>query len=371
MSPHVHIADRRRFGGRGFVVRMRYLVEGRGWVEKSWTFRTRDLARSRQRFVEDSLAKGYTPREIIAHLTYGNSTGKPLSGLTGEFIAARRDVGHSAHKVYRQAFARLGALATMHAGDITWRDVNAWIEANNDLGPKSLRAYLGALKLLLDYAEIEPNPARHRNVFLPRIHRNVDEPPTWEAWCAIREALRGRKGHTLALGDVIEATGLRIGEALALTWSDVAFVPHPRVRVMGRAEGARKTGTARRWTPLPAWAASTIDGLLPLEDRSPTRPLFPEITAQAFRLALGRACIQAGVEHHKPHDLRHRYISLLGMAGVPLALISRIVGHAKSSVTSDVYSHANLTGEPVERLTELRRVALLEAGGALYLESIR
>jgi len=47
-----------------------------------------------------------------------------------------------------------------------------------------------------------------------------------------------------------------------------------------------------------------------------------------------------------PHDLRHRYISLLVMAGVPLPVVREVVGHSRASVTRDVYSHVLLDEPP-------------------------
>jgi integrase len=61
-------------------------------------------------------------------------------------------------------------------------------------------------------------------------------------------------------------------------------------------------------------------------------------------------------ERH-PHDLRHRYISLLVMAGVPIPVVRNVVGHSRASVTLDFYSHA-LLDEPREVLAERREIGL-------------
>lgn len=60
---------------------------------------------------------------------------------------------------------------------------------------------------------------------------------------------------------------------------------------------------------------------------------------------MGRACELAGVPSFGPHDLRHRYISLLVLAGVPVSIVKGFVGHARASMTLDVYSHV-LLDEP-------------------------
>lgn len=44
---------------------------------------------------------------------------------------------------------------------------------------------------------------------------------------------------------------------------------------------------------------------------------------------MGRACELAGVPSFGPHDLRHRYISLLVLAGVPVSIVKGFVGHER------------------------------------------
>lgn len=48
---------------------------------------------------------------------------------------------------------------------------------------------------------------------------------------------------------------------------------------------------------------------------------------------------QAGVRRIRFHDLRHTHASLLFEQGVPLKLISERLGHARSSITLDIYTH--------------------------------
>jgi integrase len=66
-------------------------------------------------------------------------------------------------------------------------------------------------------------------------------------------------------------------------------------------------------------------------------------------------CRHGGIPTFTMHDLRHRYVSLLVMAGVPLPLVRSVVGHSRASVTLDVYSHA-LLDEPAESLAARRAV---------------
>ena len=55
--------------------------------------------------------------------------------------------------------------------------------------------------------------------------------------------------------------------------------------------------------------------------------------------AIRKACKRAGTPHYHPHDLRDRWISLALKRGVPPAEVARDAGHARQSVTLDIYSH--------------------------------
>jgi integrase len=46
-----------------------------------------------------------------------------------------------------------------------------------------------------------------------------------------------------------------------------------------------------------------------------------------------------GLGHWHPHELRHSAASLLLAQGVPLKVVSEILGHSSINVTADVYAH--------------------------------
>ena len=80
----------------------------------------------------------------------------------------------------------------------------------------------------------------------------------------------------------------------------------------------------------------------------------PGWSDDGLRNAMLRGCRFAEIAAFGPHALRHRYITRLVLAGVPMPLVREIVGHARASMTLDVYSHAARSGEPVEGLVALR-----------------
>jgi len=133
---------------------------------------------------------------------------------------------------------------------------------------------------------------------------------------------------------VLDATGMRIGELERLTWGDVDE-PRGRWRV---AMAASKTGRPR-WIEPPPFLLERVLELCPRDDRHPDRRVFEAFTSERFRTALARACTAAGIPSFSPHDLRHRRVSLLHLAGMPWARIGELVGHDDLMTTARTYTH--------------------------------
>ena len=81
-----------------------------------------------------------------------------------------------------------------------------------------------------------------------------------------------------------------------------------------------------------------IEDTCPLEDRTRAR-VFQGITEASAYQAMTRACKNAKVPHYHPHDLRHRRITIWHQSGVPARELAERAGHARPSMSLDVYSH--------------------------------
>ncbi|MGI8516334.1 MAG: tyrosine-type recombinase/integrase [Acidimicrobiia bacterium] len=62
-------------------------------------------------------------------------------------------------------------------------------------------------------------------------------------------------------------------------------------------------------------------------------PFRPDYVSRAFQAAARRL----GLKPIGPHGLRHSLATSLGEAEVPLLIVSRLLGHSSTRVTSDVY----------------------------------
>jgi len=192
-------------------------------------------------------------------------------------------------------------------------------------------------------AKRRPRPARQAPEAGPRGAAAAIE----EAFEAIIEAL-GAKWKLLFV--TIEQGALRLGEAVNLRWADVDAAGL-RLRL---PKSATKRDRAR-WVYLPEWLMRAIEETCPLEDRVPDRKVFQGITEASAYQAMSRACRNAKVPHYHPHDLRHRRISIWHQSGVPARELAERAGHARPSMSLDVYSHVM----PSDEVTSERFLSLL------------
>ena len=157
-------------------------------------------------------------------------------------------------------------------------------------------------------------------------------------------------------------TGLRRGEALALRWTDVDL-DRGMLRVRGtlaRIDGALvvtepKTAKSNRFVPISAPAERLLNDVRSaqaaerLHAGSTWRetgfvfttetgdPCDPRNALRAFKLAAARA----GLPDAGLHTLRHSAASAILSHGVPLKVVSEILGHSSIAITGDVYGHVS------------------------------
>jgi integrase len=325
------VSIRRRETQSGARFQVRYRLGGRGYrLVHGGSFRTLREARLRRDFVAGELAAGRNPAETLRSLVEAPRQ-RTFARWATAYEASRVDVAVETTKGIRSHLTRLNPrFGDRDPGGITVADVQEWIAANADLKPASLSRYLATLRLILDFAGIEPNPARDGRVKLPRIEQTTVEPPSAEQVETIIVHVPSRWRLPLR---VLEQSGMRVGELHQLEWRDVD-VAGSRFRIR---QG--KTAAARRWISVPAWLMVEIQETCPPDDRTAERRVFPSFSPRVAQKVMAQACTTAGIAHFHPHDLRHRYASVKLREGVPVTDLAAQLGHSKKSMTLDIYSH--------------------------------
>jgi len=173
------------------------------------------------------------------------------------------------------------------------------------------------------------------------------------------EAARGDPIESLVV--VAVSTGLRLGEALGLQWSDVDITRRQlrvnktlqRVSGLGQILAETKSRRGRRTIFLPVRAAEAFRNeqahqndrrIAAGKDWNPTdfvftsqtgRPLDQRNVLRMFRRMLRKARLP----RMRFHDLRHSCASLLLAEGVSPRVVMETLGHSRISVTMDTYTH--------------------------------
>jgi len=138
-------------------------------------------------------------------------------------------------------------------------------------------------------------------------------------------------------------TGIRRGEAFGLRWSDIDL---KGLTLTVRGEGAKSSQS--RVIPLSGRAMGVLKEWGKQEGK--TGSVFPGANQNTLKYAWAGLLTDTEIVGLRWHDLRHTFGSRCAMAGVPVTVIQRLMGHS-SVVTTQRYMHA--TGEDARRGIEL------------------
>jgi integrase len=325
------IIRRHTQSGTRYVVR--YRLGGRAYpIQHGGSFDRERDAKTRRDFVAGELAAGRNPGVALRALTERKQTAA-LSAWRDKFIKSRHDADANTIANYQSS---LNGFCDRFDGrdpqSLTVSDLAEWVaELAAKHKPGTVRQKVIAVRLLLDFAGCDPNPARDAKIKLPKQVREEPQPPSAEHVLAILDVL-GKKWRLLFV--TIEQGALRLEEAVQLKWGDVDAAGL-RLRLPRSATKRDKA----RWVYLPEWLMQLIEQTCPLEDRVPERRVFRGISGASFYQAMRRACGTAKIPNYSPHDLRHRRITVWHQSGVVARELAERAGHARASMSLDVYSH--------------------------------
>ena len=202
-----------------------------------------------------------------------------------------------------------------------------WVAAE----PGTIALYLLSLRMLLDFIGLEPNVAPDPRVKKPKQVREEPQPPSAEQYLAILEAI-GPKWRLLFITIEQGAPSARRGHLAALG----------RRRRRQPATTPAALGDQARPGPFRLPAAVVHGGNRgDLPARGPRAgPARVPGDHGGLGLPGDESCLRnAKVPHYSPHDLRHRRVTIWHQSGVPARELAERAGHARASMSLDVYSH--------------------------------
>lgn len=232
---------------------------------------------------------------------------------------------------------------------------------DSGLGPTTVRMALTTLSAALNHAvamELLPrNPCEPVRLRLPVAERRVR---AWDAATVARFLEVARPYRLYPLFYLGFSTGLRREELLALRWVDVALeartlrVEQALTVVGGQIHiGPPKTRSSRRvvgFGPdvaavLEEWKAKQAEERRILGEEwhdsglvftsSTGHPLHPRNLNRDMAAIIKKH----GLPHLSPHGMRHTHATLLAQKTKQIELVSRRLGHARPSITLDLYRH--------------------------------
>ena len=224
--------------------------------------------------------------------------------------------------------------------NISARHCDAWLAKRGPaLSARSFNIERETLNLILDFARRDglllDNPAstiERRKQPKPKLVI-----PTRQQFRLLVETIRQldcRAWDGADLAELLAYSGMRLGEAVSLTWADVDF--ECGVFTVTGGERGTKNHEARTVPLFPALREllERIRG-----DRSPA-PTEHVIPINDAKKAIGTACHKAKLPRFTHHCLRHYFVSNAIEAGVDFKVIAGWVGHKDGGVlVAKTYGH--------------------------------
>ena len=209
--------------------------------------------------------------------------------------------------------------------------VTRWFDEYSRTAPGGANNALKLLRQILNHAvdcgHLDTNPAKgvKRNP-RPKLTRFLSRDEVRRLHGELDRCTRERPSHTRQ-ADIVRLlllTGCRRGEILTLRWQDVDGDTLNLVDA--------KTGPRRVYLNEPARA------ILERQPRTGSPYVFPSPFDPGRPLSSGlplwyRVRKQAGIEDVRLHDLRHTVASHAVLQGVPLPVVSRLLGHKNPGMT--------------------------------------
>ena len=248
---------------------------------------------------------------------------------------------------YKSLVARLtDYFNDIYIRDITAKNIDIFLDnmAHNQFSTKTIRDQSSIIRMIFRYAivngYISSNPAEY--IKPPKGKPKQERQPlTYEEMKRVENGIFREFGF---LAYFLLYTGLRKGEALALTYGDIDMENNKikidkSIEYIGNKPNVKcpKTSSGNRVVPLPA----NIKKML-AKNKKNSDIVFSQngtyMRKSYFREHWVRYCKEIGI-NATPHQFRHTYATFLFECGITEKDAQVILGHSDITMTHNIYTH--------------------------------
>lgn len=276
---------------------------------------------------------------------YSNHTFKEITEMYLDHI--RLYTEYNTVKGYRNCFANFTALNSKKIIDITRLEVQSAIDAliKKRLKQKTIKTYLIRLNTFFKYVKNDLNliiDLPTQNIQIPKQKSETSKRALSEKELNnLMDHLKNNKFYIVAY--IAANTGLRLGEILGLTWSDIDFKykiitvnkQWKSIEERKSGFGTLKSKNSLRKVPV---SLSFIKTLQNYKKNNPTNinnRIAPFNSASIFKYLNPELQKLAGISIH---ELRHTYATMLISNRIDFKTAAKILGHDVEQ-TLKTYSH--------------------------------
>ena len=328
-------------GKRGNKWQARAFFDGR---EYSKSFNTQEEAIRWKREQERALERGEWIDPSLSSITFERWAQMWLDAKTDITASTRR--GYLA----RLNTHLLPAFGKSRLTSISNNEIGQWIAKSIEKGDglTAIKQSHGVLRQILKSAVLDGRLIRNaaEGVSLPRVKPKEKRALSLNQLRALAEECGDFKALVLFAG----TTGLRWGEIAALQCKDVSILN--RTVFVGKAyssglKGEKVLGgTKTHQSRTVPFTKELVPVLAELIEHKGTEthlfqmPGYGSMDYNNFMTRYFRPAVErAGLKEVGFHTLRHTTASLLISQGTPITTVSKILGHASTQMTLDVYGH--------------------------------